>query len=105
MESGTERNDPGSPGWVASGQICGQGESDPQYRSHRWDAFHLFVEHKPWARRRASRAAGGGESRSPALTSQAGGRCKPGNVQLLFIQQEAWLQLQPGGKRGVFSDF
>lgn len=37
---------------------------------------------------------------SPGLTSQAGGRCKPANVQLLFIQQEAGPQVQPGESAG-----
>ena len=34
----------------------------------------------------------------PYLTSQAGGRCKPANV--LFIQQEAGLQVEPGESAG-----
>lgn len=43
----------------------------------------------------------GGESRSPALTSQAGGRCKPENVQLSIHQAEAGLQGSTMAKCGV----
>lgn len=99
--SGTERKRSWESGLVGFGADLPPGrKSDPRNRSGRWDAFHLFVEHKPWSRRRASRAPVGCESRSPALISQAGGRCKPGNMQLLFIQQEAGLQLEPGDSAG-----
>lgn len=103
MESGTERNDPGSLGLAASGQICLQGErdTDPVGVEQRDGMPFIYL----WS---TSGGVGAGRpglqwEASPGvwlLTPQAGGRCKLDNVQLLIVLQEAGLQVQPGESAG-----
>lgn len=94
MESWAERNDPRSWVWQLRCRFVAEGEratlatdpADTQRRDgfpfiHMWSASLGPGPGAAWGRR-------GGESRSPALTSQAGGRCKPANVQLSIRQAE-----------------
>lgn len=105
------RSDPGSWVWRPRNRSAAEGEratlaTDPTETQERdgVGAFRLFVELKLRPRPGATRGGRGGESRSPALTSQAGGRCKPANGQLSIRQEEAGLQGSAMATCGVSVD-